>query len=310
MNRLLLLLAALVALSGLAGAEIRQELREAEDLSVGDRFLFLIKADVPLKGVVIPDSLENFHVLSQRRVKRPGQDAWLELTLVPLLPGGQSFPKLPVQLEQPDGKEYSTERFRIYIVPVRAEQDSTLVDIKPVEKYRWQLPAWAYPLLALALALLAIVIFFLRRQREEEPSKPQAAAPAAPVTPLPAWKVALNQLEALDAQQLLEKGEHIRYHFQLSQILRQFLEAKYRFPALEMTTSEIAQSAQCARIGQRAEVLRCLRYCDRVKFAKYLPAPAEVDNVRLWLRGWLQSFEVADVHQIMASRRASHAEVR
>lgn len=305
---LALLFASLLAV--LPGVSIRQDLVGAEDLSVGDRFQLNIRADVSLKGVALPDSLENFHILKVERIAKSGQLAWLQLTLAPLLPGSQSFPKLQVQLDSPDGNSYATERFRLTIIPVRAASDTVLVDIKPVARYRWQLPAWAYPLLGL-LALPLLAAFFLLRKEPVVKMEETKAEPAPePAVPLPAWKLALNQLEELEALKLLDKGEYIRHHFQLSQILRQFLERKYRFAAMEMTTSEILYMTGGIHIEKSAEVMRFLRFCDKVKFAQYLPTRTETDNYKLWLRGWLQTFEIADVHRRIASGGTHRAEVR
>lgn len=310
MKQVALLTLLLIGFAWLAGATLKQELVGADDLSVGDRFQLNIRADVALQSVVVPDTLSSFHVLETRRVGKRGQLSWLRMTLVPLLPGSHSFPRLRVELERPDGNEYYTERFRLNIIPVRGAQDTLLVDIKPVEKYPLQLPWWLYLLLLALVPLLVLGYFLAGRIRASEPQSASGDQMRVAEPPLPPWKLALVRLEELEAEQLLERGEIIHYHYRLSLIVREFLEARYRFAALEMTTSEIWLITQRIFVEKGVEVLRFLRYCDRVKFAKYQPGPDEVEVWRMWLRGWLQSFELAQMTRIIADKGGESAEVR
>ncbi|HOZ00579.1 MAG TPA: hypothetical protein PLG20_02095 [Candidatus Syntrophosphaera sp.] len=294
-------------LAFLGAANIRQSLTGADNLSVGDRFQLNIQADVSLNDVALPDSLSNFQVLKVEKVGKGGQLRWLRLTIVPLLPGSQSFPALGVQLANPDGEAYSTERFRLNIIPVRGEKDTTLVDIKPVEKYRWQLPFWAYPaLLALMLALLGLY-FWLKRAKPPQQAAAEPETKPVPEQALPPWKIALNKLDELNSLDLLAQGEYIRHHYELSMIMREFLEARYRFAAVEMTTSEIMQATYKIFIDKTTEVIRFLRYCDRVKFAKYIPSPGEAEEAMAWFRGWLQSYELAELQRALASQGSENA---
>lgn len=291
----------------LSAADISQELLNADDLSVGDRFQFNIRADVSLNSVVVPDTITNFHVFKVERKAPIASPAWLQLEIAPLLPGSHSFPSLEVMLDSPDGERYFTDRFRLNIIPVRAAEDTLLVDIKPVEKYPGQLPGWLYVLLLLLLGVL-VLLYFLRRKPREEPSpEPNRREAPVPVIPDPAWKEALKKLAELLSQDLLAKGEYISHHYQLSMLLRQFLERKYRFAAGEMTTSEIGWVTERIRVDRSSEVLEFLRYCDKVKFAKYIPTAEEAEQATNWLRSWLQSFEVLEAQAKLASGGAARA---
>ena len=95
-------------------------------------------------------------------------------------------------------------------------------------------------------------------------------------------------------------GRYKHHHYRLSEILRQFLERKYRFAALEMSTSEINWVTQRVRVDSAAEVMDFLRLCDRVKFAQYVPGMEETADAEEWLRGWLRSFEVEEARRRMA----------
>lgn len=301
MRKAALLILGLLFLAGLPAANIRQSPEGAEDLSVGDRFELRIKSDVSLDSVVIPDTISNFHVFGAERISTGPEPAWLKVTLAPLFPGSHSFPRLEVIPDAPDGNRYFTDRFRLNIIPVRAAEDTLLVGVKPLAKYPWQPPAWVYPLLALLLAVSLILCFILARKKRESSPPPEQALDIQTVTPDPAWKTALKELDELEAEELPARGEHILHHYRLSHILRKFLERKYRFAAVEMTTSEIRWVTQRVWVENAPEVIGFLQYCDRVKFARHVPGPGEIEIASAWLRGWLREFEVIEARSRIAS---------
>jgi len=302
---LLILLLALLA--ALPAVNLRQSLVGADDLSVGDRFELHISSDVSLDSVVVPDTITNFHVFGVERIEEGPEPAWLKVTLAPLLPGSHSFPKLEVILDFPDGKKYHTDRFRINIIPVRAAEDTLLVDIKPLQKYPFQIPWWVYLLLLLLFFGFGILYLLLRRGKRKPAPQPNKVFDQQLVPPEPSWKTALSQLEELDAEDLISRGEYILYHYRLSYILRKFLERKYKFAAVEMTTSEIQWVTERIWVEKAPKVIKFLKYCDRVKFAKHTPEPWEVENAAGWLRSWLRDFEVIEARKKLASGGADNA---
>ncbi len=290
---LLVLWLALTAAEGLS-----QKLTGADDLSVGDRFELEIRHSTDLKSVVVPDTLTIFHVSGWKLQKEPRGQDWLKVTIVPLFPGSHSFPALTVMTADPAAEPLLTDRFRLNIIPVRAEADTLLVDLKPLRKYPFQLPWWLYPAL-LGLALAGILFALLRKPRPAKTAEPDPVR-IQPIVPDPAWKMALNSLEALRAEELMLHGRYKLHHYRLSEILRQFLERNYRFAALEMSTSEINWVTQRIRVDSAPEVVDFLRHCDRVKFAKYEPGQDETAAAEEWLRGWLRSFEVEEARRKIA----------
>ena len=89
----------------------------------------------------------------------------------------------------------------------------------------------------------------------------------------PAWEVALEALDALEAEGMLEDGRHLEFHMRLSEILREYIGARFSFLALEMTTTEIARALSDRETGEyRDELLEVLRDMDLVKFAKFTPS--------------------------------------
>lgn len=279
--------------SSLWAGNLTQDLEHADDLSVGDRFIFNIRADFSINRVVVPDTLTNFKVFSVERQNKQGITPWFRLTIAPILPGYHTFPSLRVEPVRPDGKDYWTDRFRINVIPTRAEGDTTLVDIKPLQKYPYQFPAWLYAGLLLGvLALLAAYI--LLRPSKKMPQEQQATQPVVPQKPKQAWEIALEQLRKLIEQNLTARGELVLHHYWLSMILREFLERRYRFAAKEMTSSEIHIALGRLQIDRSPQILEFLLFCDRVKFSKYVPLPDTVAENHAWLEAYLVNIGIAD----------------
>jgi len=266
-------------------AEFKQELQGSDSLKVGTPFLFKITADFAIKGISLPDTLDDFAILESKRDEKNPR-CWI-IKIVPLNTGALSFPRIEIQPVDSSVTSIYTDGFRVYVLSVLAEGDTLLRDIKPLQKYPLQLPFWIY-LLLLLLALSAGI--YLWWKRPEKPKRKYIAQPEIKEPVLPAWEKALKALDELLTEDLLDKGETVLYHFRLSNILRAFLEETYNFPALEMTGREIAVSLNRRNIPQAQEIRKFITYCDLVKFAKREPAAVEIEENTLWLRNYLISF--------------------
>ncbi len=100
---------------------------------------------------------------------------------------------------------------------------------------------------------------------------------------LPPHVKALKLLRDLRNEGLIDKGEVDLYHRRLSNILREYIEGRFRIHAPEQTTEEfIWEMSLTKRIkGEYQTILRdYLKQCDLIKFARYRP-PAEYHNEAL-----------------------------
>ena len=117
---------------------------------------------------------------------------------------------------------------------------------------------------------------------------------AAPVSedaeidrPLP-HEVAYRQLTEIETSDLLKRGDLEAYHTQIAYVLREYISARYRIPALELTTTALLHALMRAQIANECveRVRQLLANCDKVKFATYQPelseASARVTDAR-WI---------------------------
>ncbi|MBW6515670.1 MAG: hypothetical protein K0B81_03510 [Candidatus Cloacimonetes bacterium] len=187
----------------------------------------------------------------------------------------------------------TSEIINLRTSPVELKVTSVLADTSAVIKdiagpLRLRLGFWDYlvPLVSLII-LVGIVIMFWKKifQKKEliETAKEQETRPA--------YQIALELLEDLKQKRLLEKGNYLEYYFQLSFILRFFLELNYKFNAVEMTSSEIKQQINGFPLKERTDLNKFLNETDLVKFAKQVPYVNNALEHTEWLENYLKSYK-------------------
>ncbi len=142
-------------------------------------------------------------------------------------------------------------------------------DIKPLEVLAadW---SWIYYILGavLILAVIGAIIYYFKKSRTRKLSSVE--------TPVLPHEAALGSLDALaDVENMDGKA----FYFCLSNILRTYIEARFRINALEMTTEELLPKIDLLGISKEMQqALKALiRSTDPVKFAG---APAAVSKMR------------------------------
>jgi hypothetical protein len=162
----------------------------------------------------------------------------------------------------------------MYLLVHTVAVDSTIYDIKsPIH-----VPVGfmeVFPYVAGGIALLGAIgflVWYLRRRRGSEsaflPSRPEE----------PAHMIALRELDELKARKLWQKNEFKEYYSRLTEIVRRYMERRYRIPAMEMTSVEIQRAWK--ESGEDRENLAgnlnlLLNLADLVKFAKERPVASD-----------------------------------
>ena len=176
-----------------------------------------------------------------------------------------------------EGSITSPETFvEIQSVLQAKEGPPTLQDIKPlIEVERSWIHYWPY---ALAAILLVLLIYYLVKRQRRKIVEPQFEPPKL----IPCHVVALRELEALQKKNLLAQGAIREYYFELSEIFRKYLGARYLFPALDRTRQEIFDCLK-KNAGMnnhlKSDVEFILEQTDQVKFAKVAPSIQESNEI-------------------------------
>lgn len=158
--------------------------------------------------------------------------------------------------------------------------DTTLAikDIKPPydESYTWidWLKDHMYVVYGALAAILAVVvaIYLIRHFRKVPPPLLEVEVPK-----IPAHIIALEKLDKLRSEKLWQEGKLKLYHTTLSEIIREYVENRFKIQAMEQTTDEILYGFRNVAIDEdsKAQLKKLLMLSDMVKFAKEQPLPNE-----------------------------------
>ncbi len=197
--------------------------------------------------------------------------------LEPFLDGTYTIPSLPVtfwkEVEGEDQKSTAeTEPVTIKVSSVIAAGETPgVMEIAGPVSVENPVPWGRYGALFLLLAAAAGAAYWYKFIRVV-PSPP-------PPLPIPPHVRALEALEAIEREKLVEKGLYKEYYIRVSDVLRHYMEEQFQLRAPERTTEEfLAEIQHNAVLGLQEQLLlrAFLRHCDLVKFAKAEPSPEEI----------------------------------
>lgn len=188
--------------------------------------------------------------------------------------GFQEVPPFEVII---DGIERETDSFLIKVETVKIDTTQAIKDIKGVQdvpisifewiKYHWK---WFAILAILCILLIGIYLIIKNKNKELVYTKPKEPE-------IPPFQNALERLDKLKEGKWWQQGDVKYYHASISEILREYLEHEYEFPALEQTTKEVMRSIRLCPIDtlQQKHLHKVLVLSDLVKYAKEKPTNEE-----------------------------------
>ena len=149
-------------------------------------------------------------------------------------------------------------------------QTADIRDIKP--DVAIPLPWWVWVAVAVVLIIVAVVLWLVWRKRRQDAQ--QVFVPRKN-----AVEEARERLEA--ARRLMLAGEIEAFYVAVSDAVRHYIERQFRLRAPEQTTEEFLQDmtrAQRLRPSHKELLTEFLTQCDLVKFARFRPGPADMEN--------------------------------
>ncbi len=154
-------------------------------------------------------------------------------------------------------------------------------DIKPLLAVGidWSWLPWLLAVLIAAVVILLVWRWWRRRRR-----LPETIA----AEPLPSPEV--EALAALDALAADGSADGKRFYFDLTAVLKRYLERRYEIPAAEMTVEELLpQVARLPLAGELAEPLKALcRLAEPIKFADAAADPGKMPADLAFVRQLVQ----------------------
>ncbi len=258
---------------------------DRSEAAIGDRLNLTISA-TSLEGVVVtlPNAIElgKFEVLSRDEGDKTGIDVGngrrarrFVLGIASYEIGTHAIPEIRLSYINPKGEVRSVDTEPLIVTitgliggnekpetqAMRAPHSTMVEDRRAVEAMRYG--GIALAALLVLLLLRAIVRRVLRRRR--------AAAEVGP-PPRPADEVAMERLQALRARGNFSLDSYRPYYFELAEILRAYLGARFEFYSLELTSAELLDvlAARAPELGAKdGGLARFFEEADLVKFAKF-----------------------------------------
>ena len=194
-------------------------------------------------------------------------DNTLQLTLTSFDGNLYYLPPFKVKV---DGKTIESKSLALKVVEV--EVDTTKLDKffgpkdvqdNPFQWSDWSLSFW---LSVFMLLLLAVAFYLYLRLRDNKPIMVRIKI----VKRLLPHQKAMKEIEQIKADKMVNSENQKEYYTKLTDTLRKYIEERYGFSAMEMTSSEIIERLTTVDDQQSLGELRQLfMTADLVKFAKY-----------------------------------------
>ncbi|HRI62147.1 MAG TPA: BatD family protein [Saprospiraceae bacterium] len=215
------------------------------------------------------DLLPADNILSRSGWSRTGGRWVSQYTLIAFDSASLQLPPLKIVLHL--GDTLRSNALALTVKPTYATADvseaETIRDIQR-EPVVWT-DYWPW---ALGVILLSVLITWLLRRKKPKPVVlVQTQAPLPPV--IPPHQIALQKLTILEQKQLWKKGVIEPFYAELSLIVREYLEGRFKIPALESTTREILPLLKTVGFPDNLNgVLReILHESDMTKYAQHPP---------------------------------------
>jgi hypothetical protein len=250
-----------------------------DTLLIGDQQIISFKANVPKGAKLIipkPDStLKGLEVVGNPQIDTISQNGnnlelLAKLKITSFDSGSHYFPKMPAIIIKPGGGtdtiwygdksyEYSTIQidtttYKPYDVKGQRTYPVTLAEIL----------LWSGGMLLFAL-LIWVLIRYIKRRRANRRFF-EIASPDEPP-----YLVALRELEKIRAQKLWQNNKEKQFYTHITDILRVYIESRFKMPAMEYTSAEILKelTTKGIEVSVYTQLKELLNIADLVKFAKY-----------------------------------------
>ena len=256
---------------------------DKNDILIGQQIHYKVETSMPdntyrLSWFSVPDSFGNFVPIIKEKIDSSYANGNLnfsqEIIITSFDSGRQVIPPLPLSVSMLQGDS----AFTIYTdsIPINvgySPADSTLPfhDIKNIIEVKKTFHWWIWALVALGIIILTILIIYVIRKSKKKKDIEIFESK------IPPYDEAMQLLEELQKDNLLEKQEFKEYHTSLSDIFKRYLSRKNNINQMYLTTDELL--IELNQIGLSKEKIasfaNCLRMGNAVKFARFIPADFE-----------------------------------
>lgn len=185
------------------------------------------------------------------------------------------LPPMEVQVEDEVYKS-NPLALKVFTMPVDTLHPDQFFGTKDVMKPDFMWSDWYGIIACIVLWAPAVflLLYLIKRFRDNQPIIRKVKVEPK----LPPHQEAMQEIDRIRNEKVWQHGLQKEYYTQLTDALRTYIERRFGFKALEMTTDEIIERLRSIPDAEAMNELRTLlQTADLVKFAKFIPMMNEND---------------------------------
>lgn len=222
----------------------------------------------------VPDSGNHIEVIRRDKidtVEIEGRSTFIQkITITSFDSGTWTIPVIAPVVKNTDGtvSAIAADSVSLQVMPVDVSHLKDFHPAKDIIRVQYHDYTWLY--IILGIIVLAVIVFFVVRWLKHRTPKPIKEKPLIKGPPLE-W--ALQQIDLLEKENLIQKGEGKLFFTKLDDICRTYFDERTHTHTLQSTSIEMMEKlrAYLIREKDRIALQQFTRISDAVKFAKYLP---------------------------------------
>jgi hypothetical protein len=265
---------------------------DKNNILIGQQINYRISTSMPdntyrLSWLSIPDSVGNFNVITKNKIDSVYSNGiWnfsQDIILTSFDSGRQVIPPLTLTASTLDGDStfnLFTDSIAINVTYSPTDSIMPFHDIKNIIEVKKSFPWWAWALVALGIILLIIWILFLFKFFKKKKDIKIFESKLSP------YDEAMQLLNDLEKENLLQQNEFKEYYSRLSDIFKRYLSRKTNTYQLHLTTDELLMELKEFDLSkeQLSNFAGSLRMGNAVKFAQYIPPVYENEKSFLQIK--------------------------
>ena len=266
-----------------------REMIQKDTLLIGDQASFSFKTKVPPGSKFYLQNLQRdvgngvelagSPLVDTLKSDSGGTELQTTFTFTSFDSGSHVIPIINGYLENPDGSidTVTFDAGKLEVTTIQIDTTSYKpFDVKDQMVYPYTVKEFL-PWGGMLIAFVAIVLLVLRwwkRWRKKRSLFGKVVEPDSP------YIAALKELEKIRNQKLWQNNQMKLFYTRITDVLREYIEARFGLQAMEKTSAEILKELLPAGIDKNEydSLKELLEVADLVKFAKYVPSELENEN--------------------------------
>ena len=267
------------------------------DILIGQQIHYRVETSMPdntyrLGWFSVPDSFGNFVTIFRDKIDSTYSNGNLnfsqQIIITSFDSGRQVIPPLPLSVSTLAGdSSFTVFTDSIPINVTYSPADSTLPfhDIKNIIEVKKIFQWWIWALIAaVAILLIVLIIYFIKKSKKKKDTEIFESK----VSP---YDEAMQLLDELQKENLIEKNEIKEYHTRLSDIFKRYLSRKTNTYQMHLITDELLIELNEMDLSREkiSDFANCLKMGNAVKFARYIPPVFENEKCFLETKEMIKS---------------------